>query len=146
MSDLLEMLTPYVGRLCGPIALDDGPDATQETLLAIYRQLGSLREPAALYGWVRTIAIREAVRVARRTRRARSIDLTEIPASDAPELPIDIEAVLRGLSPEHRAVLMLRDLEGFDEQAAARLLAVPEATVRTRLFRARRAFRKAWIR
>jgi DNA-directed RNA polymerase specialized sigma24 family protein len=41
---------------------------------------------------------------------------------------------------------MLRDLEGFDEQAAARLLAVPEATVRIRLFRARRAFRKAWIR
>jgi hypothetical protein len=28
MQELLGLLTPYVGRLCGPIALDDGADAT----------------------------------------------------------------------------------------------------------------------
>jgi RNA polymerase sigma-70 factor (ECF subfamily) len=39
---------------------------------------------------------------------------------------------------------MLRDIEGLDEQAAADLLAVPLGTVRSRLHRARRAFRQAW--
>jgi DNA-directed RNA polymerase specialized sigma24 family protein len=52
--------------------------------------------------------------------------------------------VLARLTPEHRAVLVLRDLEGLDEQAAGALLDVPAGTVRSRLFRARRSFRKAW--
>ncbi len=33
MAELLDMLTPYVGRLRGPIALDDGADAAQEALI-----------------------------------------------------------------------------------------------------------------
>jgi RNA polymerase sigma-70 factor (ECF subfamily) len=66
MSELLDHLAGYVGRICGPIALDGGPDAAQEALIAVFRGLRSLREPEALYGWVRAIAVREAVRVARR--------------------------------------------------------------------------------
>jgi RNA polymerase sigma-70 factor (ECF subfamily) len=34
----------------GPIALQDGPDAAQEALVAILRNLRGLREPAAIYG------------------------------------------------------------------------------------------------
>jgi DNA-directed RNA polymerase specialized sigma24 family protein len=41
-------------------------------------------------------------------------------------------------------VLMLRDLEGLDEQTISQLLAVPAGTVKSRLSRARRSFRKAW--
>src|SRR5262249_28719772 len=59
---------PYVSRLCGPIALQDGPDAAQEALITVFRDIRQLREPRALYGWVRTIAVREAVRAARRAR------------------------------------------------------------------------------
>jgi RNA polymerase sigma factor (sigma-70 family) len=61
-----------------------------------------------------------------------------------PQLAADIRDVLARLTPEHRAVLVLRDLEGLDEQAAGALLDVPVGTVRSRLFRARRSFRKAW--
>lgn len=53
MNDLLDQLTPYVGRICGPIALSNGPDATQEALVAVFRSLRSLKDPAALFGWVR---------------------------------------------------------------------------------------------
>jgi len=66
MNDLLDQLTPYVARICGPIALDDAADAAQEALIAVFRRLHTLREPAAVYGWVRAIATREAVRVAQR--------------------------------------------------------------------------------
>jgi DNA-directed RNA polymerase specialized sigma24 family protein len=52
--------------------------------------------------------------------------------------------VLSRLSPEHRAVLVLRDLEGMDEQAAAAVLEVPAGTAKSRLHRARASFRKAW--
>jgi RNA polymerase sigma-70 factor (ECF subfamily) len=144
MNDLLDHLTPYVGRICGPIALSNGPDATQEALVAVFKSLRTLREPAALYGWVRAIAVREAVRVARRDQHQVPGDLSELPARADPQLAVDVREVLARLSPEHRAVLVLRDLEGLDEQAAAALLDVPAGTAKSRLHRARASFRKAW--
>lgn len=144
LNDLLDAITPYVRRLCGPIALQDAPDAVQETLIVVLRRLGDLREPAALLGWVRVIAVREAVRIAKQSSRAAPASLVEVPAAGDPALAVDIRDVLDRLSPEHRAVLMLRDLEGLDEQTAGEHLGVPAGTVRSRLFRARRSFRKAW--
>lgn len=144
VADLMDALAPYVGRVCGPIALQDGPDAAQEALIVIFRNLGGLREPGAIYGWARAIAVREAVRVARRTARAIPAELADVPVPGDPQLAADVRDVLARLTPEHRAVLVLRDLEGLDEQAAGALLAVPAGTVRSRLSRARRSFRKAW--
>ena len=145
MAGLMDILAPYVGRVCGPIALQDGPDAAQEALIAILKNLRSLREPAAIFGWARAIAVREAVRVARAAARAVPAELADVPAAGDPQLAADVRDVLVRLTPEHRAVLVLRDLEGLDERAAGELLDVPAATVRTRLFRARRTFRKAWL-
>lgn len=146
LHDLLDRLAPYVARLCGPIALDDAADATQEALIAVFRGLHTLREPAALHGWVRAIATREAVRVARRRAARPTAELIELPAPGDPELAVDLRDVLTRLTPEHRAVLVLRDLEGLDEAAVAVLLAVPEGTVKSRLHRARRSFREVWTR
>ncbi len=84
MNDLLDHLAPYVGRICGPIALNSGPDATQEALIAVFRSLRTLREPAALHGWVRAIAVREAIRQARRDQRAIPVELSEVPARGDP--------------------------------------------------------------
>ncbi|MFE7329849.1 RNA polymerase sigma factor [Streptomyces sp. NPDC057565] len=144
MNELLDLLIPYAGRICTPIALADGPDAVQETLVAVFRGLRTLKEPAALYGWVRAIACREAVRVARRAARAVPADLTSLPGRGDPQLAADIDDTLARLSPEHRAVLVLRDIEGFDEQSAAALLGLRVGTVKSRLHRARDSFRKAW--
>jgi RNA polymerase sigma factor (sigma-70 family) len=147
MQELLGLLTPYVGKLCGPIALQDGPDATQEALIAIFRNLGRLTEPAAVFGWARTIAVRAAVRVARAaSRQGVAAPLEDVPAVGDPLLASDIRDVLDRLSPEHRAVLVLRDLEGLDERTVGAVLAVPTGTVKSRLFRARTSFRKAWVR
>lgn len=144
MNALLDRLTPYVGRICAPIALSDGDDATQEALIAIFRALRGLREPAALFAWARRIAVHEAIRVARRGSRADPAELTGVPAPGDPQLAADIRDVLTRLSPEHRAVLTLRDVEGLGEHAAAEVLAIPAGTVKSRLYRARDSFRKAW--
>ncbi|PBC63635.1 RNA polymerase subunit sigma-24 [Streptomyces sp. Tue6028] len=144
MAGLLDELAPYVARICGPIALDQGPDAAQEALVAVFRSLRSLREPAALRGWVRAIAVREAVRLAGRAGRTLPADLSTLPARGDPQLGADIRDVLDRLSPEHRAVLVLRDVEGLDERAAADLLGIRVGTVKSRLHRARDTFRKAW--
>lgn len=141
-GDLLELLDPYVRRWCGPIALDDGADATQETLIVVLRSLHQLQEPGALFGWVRSIAVREAVRIAK--KHPRTAELKELPAPGDPQLQVDVWDVLGRLTPEHRAILILRDLEGWDEKRAAGLLALPVGTAKSRLARARRSFRKEW--
>ncbi|WP_433176348.1 RNA polymerase sigma factor [Actinoallomurus sp. CA-150999] len=144
MHDLLDLLAPYVGRICGPIALDDGPDAAQEALIAIFRGIRGLRDPAALFGWARSIAVREAVRMARRSQGTRPAELDDVPQPGDPQLAADIRDVLRRLSPEHRAVLVLRDLEGHGERAVGELLEISTGTVKSRLHRARLSFRRAW--
>ena len=144
MAELLDALAPAVGRWCGPIALQDAPDAAQEALIAVFRGLKGLRDPAALFGWARAIAVREAVRVARRAARERPAALADLPAPDDPMLAVDVRDVLERLTPEHRAILMLRDLEGFDERSVADALGTPVGTVKSRLSRARDNIRKEW--
>ena len=147
MSELLDALAPYVGRICGAIALDAGQDAAQETLLSVFRQLRSLRHPDALYGWVRTIAVREAVRFARAPAGGRQVALGDAPVPSArndTELAGDVHRVLERLPPDQRAILVLRELHGLDEAEAARVLGIARGTVKSRLHRARAVFRREW--
>ncbi|MQY05555.1 RNA polymerase sigma factor [Actinomadura macrotermitis] len=144
MNDLLDVLAPYVARICAPIAFASGPDAAQETLIAVFRSLRSLRDPRALRGWVRSIAVREAVRAAERDARAVPMDITDRPAAHDGELSADVRDQLARMAPAQRAVLVLRELEGLSEEQTARLLRVAPGTVKSRLHRARDTFRKAW--
>ena len=151
MSDLVDALLPWVGRLCGSIALDAGPDAAQEALIQIMRDLGSLRDPEALRGWARRIATREAVRHATRGRREASFDPLDPSMQGSlgrepldPALANDVVRVLQTLTPEQRAILVLRDLEGLSELETAEALALARGTIKSRLHRAREAFRKRW--
>jgi RNA polymerase sigma factor (sigma-70 family) len=144
MAALLRALAPYVGRICGAIALDEGDDAMQETMIRVLKNIRSLREPAALRGWVRRIAVREALKLARARRAVVPVErLPERPDGDA-AMRVEIADTLRQLSPEQRAILLLRDLEGFGEAEAAALLEVEVGTVKSRLHRARTAFRRRW--
>jgi RNA polymerase sigma factor (sigma-70 family) len=144
MAELLDRLAPYVARICGPIALSSGADAAQETLIAVFQGLRSLSRPEALHAWVRVIAVREAVRIARRDQPGVVADLTELPAKGDPQLLVDIHDVLKRLSPKQRAILVLRDIEELDEKTVASILEVPQGTVKSRLARARTSFRKEW--
>ena len=148
LACLVDELAPYVGRICGAIALDAGEDAAQDALVAVCRNIHALRDPAALRGWVRRIAVREAIRVARQARREPPID-TGVVAPDIPRFgddatAVEIRAVLDGLAPEHRAVLVLRHVDDMTEEEMSDALGVPAGTVKSRLNRARTAFRQGW--
>jgi RNA polymerase sigma-70 factor (ECF subfamily) len=146
LDALLRELSPYLGRICGAIALDDGDDALQDALVLVVRHLPSLREPLALRAWARRIAVREARRVAYGGRSV-PVDTAELARIAAPgdaTEDADVRAVLAGLSPEHRAVLVLRHLDGLGEEAVAAVLDVAPGTVKSRANRAKAAFRARW--
>ncbi len=146
MERLLGELMPYLGRICGAIALDRGDDALQDTMMAILTHIGDLREPAAVRGWARRIAVREAVRHAKGDRSeatdpaAFELDVAAMDfATDT-----DVRAVLAGLPVEARTVLVLRHLEGLTEVETAALLSIKVGTVKSRTSRARSTFRARW--
>ena len=146
LDRLLDELAPYVRRLCRGIAPDAADDATQEALMAIFRNLRQLRAPEAIVSWVRVLTVRAALRVARDGAR-------ELASADVPERHgdrgrlatlIDIADALERIPPEQRAVLVLRRFEGLSEREVAQALNLPVGTVRSRLHRARASFRKEW--
>jgi RNA polymerase sigma-70 factor (ECF subfamily) len=59
------------------------------------------------------------------------------------ELHAAVARALQTLDDDHRAVIVLRDIEGFDYQEIAKILQVPPGTVKSRLFRARIALQQA---
>ncbi len=144
MDDLLLHVTPFVRRLCQPIAQTHSADAAQEALLAIYRGIHSLREPSAFYSWVRAVTTREAVRTSKRVAQRATDELSETHHSADPFVSVDVSDVMDRLPDYHREVLTLRAYYGMDEQEMATILELPVGTVRSRLFRARRNFQNAW--
>ncbi len=145
MSALLTELAPWVGRICGAIALDQGDDAMQETLVAVLRNLPTLREPAALRAWVRRIAVRESLRLVTGRREVVAAELPEqLSAVADSATALDVRDVLVSLPPAHRAVLVLRLVEDLSEEQTATILGVDRGTVKSRTHRARLAFTRRW--
>jgi RNA polymerase sigma-70 factor (ECF subfamily) len=115
-------------------------------MFAVVKHLPALREPAALRGWAKRIAVRTALAVARGPAPSpvNADDVLRAVGVADDTTSVDVREVLEGLTPEHRAVLVLRDLAGTPESEIAGLLGVPVGTVKSRLHRARQAFRNRW--
>ena len=145
LDQLLDELAPYVRRLCTRIAPAMADDATQEALLAVFRGLPSLRAPEAIITWVRAVSVRTAVRLARQAdREAAPAQAPVEPEACSHEGLVDIGDALGRLPLAQRAVLVLRIQEGLSEQEIAATLGISAGTVKSRLHRARAAFREVW--
>lgn len=147
LEEVLRHLAAYLGRICGAIALDGGDDALQESMILIARSLPALRNPAALRGWARRIAVREAVRCA--SRREVPVDPSQsgpldVAVVDQDTTAVEVRAVLESLEPMQRAALVLRHVVGLNEAEMAEVLGVAKGTVKSRVHRARIAFRERW--
>jgi len=95
--------------------------------------------------WVRSVTVRTAIRLARQQDLEVAADETMTDRSaPSPEKLVDIDDVLARLPVSQRVVLVLRVREGLSEQETATTLGIPAGTVKSRLNRARAAFREAW--
>jgi RNA polymerase sigma factor (sigma-70 family) len=88
---IVERYAPLVWSICRRSQLDrrDIDDVGQSVWLLLVEKIGTLREPAALPGWLVTTTHRECLRVLRATRRH---DHTELPSDE--QLPPDPDSVL----------------------------------------------------
>ena len=125
-------------------------DAVQRTLVAIWRELPGLRDPDRFEAWTYRIALRFSLAEARRGRRiAGSVELLP---NDPPEAPDELAALsdrdalergFRRLSPDHRAVVVLRYFVGLSLEEIGGVVGAPTGTVASRLHYALRDLRAA---
>lgn len=130
-------------RLLGNAA--DAEDVVQETLAGAFRGLRSFGERSSVKTWLTQILVRQVAKHRRSQPRfkAATLDGTQADRSAASaqgraDLRMDLSAAILALSPEHRQVIVLRELQGTSYDEMAEILGVPRGTVESRLFRARR--------
>lgn len=142
----------------------DAEEAVQDGYLMAYRALGTFKGDSKLSTWLMRIVINEAL--ARRRKNERRAAVVPIRSGDIEEHEYEAEAGMReGDGPEDlagrkeirrlleqkidalpdifRAVFVLRALEELSVEDTAAALGIPEATVRTRFYRARSQLREA---
>lgn len=144
---------------------DEACDAVQEAFLSAWRAIGKFRGDARFSTWLCGIVLNEARdRLARRAVRARSEGV--LPAQSAAsdregpsaafccgqaspaeaverrERDAQVQQCIGALDPEHREVLVLRDIQGYSYDEIGAMLKLSEGTVKSRLFRARGALKE----
>ncbi|MFI5362529.1 MAG: RNA polymerase sigma factor [Elusimicrobiota bacterium] len=145
----------FLLRFVGDAA--DAEDLAQETFLKAFRSLESYDQSRPLRSWLFAIAHHAALDFLRaRKPAALSLDHEDDPidpadAADGPEklaeIALDgalVEKLIAALPPLYREVLLLRHLQDLSVAEVAAALAVPEGTVKIRLFRAREMMRQKW--
>ncbi|MGK7903194.1 MAG: sigma-70 family RNA polymerase sigma factor [Hormoscilla sp.] len=135
-------------QLCGPSHLDD---LVQEVFLRVWKGLPKFRQASQFSTWLYRIVWNVASTERRQLAQAYEQQQTLCQAvgtspdnSDLMHLHYQ-DLVRRGLaklSLDHRAVLVLHDLEDVPQKEVAKILSVPVGTVKSRLFHARAAMRK----
>jgi RNA polymerase sigma-70 factor (ECF subfamily) len=131
----------------------DAEEVAQDVFLHAYRKLPSLRDPSKFRWWVSRMSWRMAMNRLRSQSRAARRDgawLAGQPAAADPEacaarreLSGMLDRHIAALPEKLRSVLLLRAIEGLDVPEVAGILGIPEGTVRSRLFLARRHLMKA---
>jgi RNA polymerase sigma-70 factor (ECF subfamily) len=155
------LVTKYQDRLYNALihvigSAEEAQDVVQDAFVQAFLKLESFHRSAAFYTWLYRIAFNLAISRFRKTRptvsvdRARELSGVELASRDAPpterlerqERAAQVRAALAVLDENHRAVLVLREIDGCPYESIAEILDLPIGTVRSRLHRARMELRE----
>jgi len=160
-----ELVRRYQDRLFNTVfrlvdSAEDAQDVVQEAFLHAYQSLDRFKGESQFFTWLYRIAVNSAISLKRKQRIVVSLHVDregqgsvpephDVSELSQPHLALEradeerrIQAALNRLSPEHRAVLILKDLEDQKYETMAEILQVPIGTIRSRLHRARLELRE----
>ena len=132
---------------------EDAADLSQETFIKVFKSIHSFRSKSNFYTWLYRIGVNSTLNFIKK-RKDPFLSLNEMDSSvedqpvlkeltcregvsrsmDREELQEKLNEALQKLSKEHRAVVVLHDIEGMKHQEIAKILGCSEATARSRLF------------
>jgi RNA polymerase sigma-70 factor (ECF subfamily) len=145
---------------------EEAMDVVQEAFVKVHRSLENFKSDATFYTWLYRITVNVCIDVIRRRGAARSetVEFDEHIAHDLTEANLGgvssqlgnnpekavlqrevgekIQAALEQIPEKHRAILLLRELDGLSYEELAQVLEIPKGTVMSRLFHARAKVQK----
>ncbi len=156
-----ELLTRYQKMVAGiawrfGFRREDIEDIVSEVFIKAYRNLGRYRPDHPFSTWLYRLAANHTVDHTRRARKERG--RTELPeqlpdGGPGPRRELElgeraslVRTAVSELKPHYREAILAVYVEGLKVEQAARVLGVPEGTVKTRLMRGREALRKVLVR
>jgi RNA polymerase sigma-70 factor (ECF subfamily) len=132
---------------------EDAWDLSQEAFMAVHRARRSFDVDRPFFPWFYRVLRNRCLNHLKKRARRREISIDAIEERAGRESPDDlvlrqekVEAVwkaLFALSPEHREIIVLRNFQELSYEEISRVLHVPEGTVMSRLYYARRALLEA---
>lgn len=138
----------------------DAEDLLQEVFVKAYDALKGFKGDSAFYTWIYRIAVNRAINFVKNRKRRMTVSLNdpglsgesqedrrpelsnnETPARDArlKEIQEKLNRALDTLSDNHKAVVIMHDMQGIPHEQIAEVLGISCGTVRSRLFYARQA-------
>jgi RNA polymerase sigma-70 factor (ECF subfamily) len=141
---------------------EDARDVVQDAFLHAYQSLHAFKGDAQFFTWLYRIAVNTAISFKRKHRMvlrlqptadgAGAIDPLDPNEANRPGHAMEmaeqekrVHDALARLSAEHRAVLILKDMDGLKYEEMAEILDVPVGTIRSRLHRARLELRDIFV-
>lgn len=144
---------------------EEARDVSQEAFVKVYRYLEHFKGDSSFYTWLYRITVNVCIDVIRRRGGGRAdVELDEGQLLDTAEANIGalgtrlgtnpqksalrkelaekIQQALEEIPEKHRAILLLREIEGMSYEDLARTLEIPKGTVMSRLFHARAKMQK----
>ncbi|MEQ1568480.1 MAG: sigma-70 family RNA polymerase sigma factor [Myxococcota bacterium] len=141
---------------------EDARDITQEAFVKAYRNLDSFRLESSFYTWLYRIAMNLSIDFVRKRKRRETSGFDETIATreddgsiadvhheDGPSRQLErkqlfgrIMGAMEKLPDDQREVILLRELEGLQYKEIADVMGIPEGTVMSRLFYARKKLQK----
>lgn len=128
---------------------EDARDVAQTTFLKAYEHLSDYDERFKFYSWIYRIAVNEALDTINARRPSEAVSDAQPDEAEGPdriaegaEIGGAIKQELARISPELRAVIVLRHLMNLSYQDMSDILELPEKTVKSRLYSARQLLRE----
>jgi RNA polymerase sigma-70 factor (ECF subfamily) len=136
----------------------DALDIVQEAFVKVYKHIGSFQGSSSFYTWLYRIVMNLSIDHIRRSRHTTAFDdrvdhqgdgpealISQRPQETNPRKNVDrkelseqLQRALDTLPEYHRAVILLREVEGLSYEEMSVVLKVPKGTIMSRLFHARR--------
>jgi RNA polymerase sigma-70 factor, ECF subfamily len=156
-----ELVQKYQDRLYNTLVhvvgnAEDARDVVQDAFVQAFLKLEGFRQTSGFYTWLYRIAFNVAASLGRRRKPTLSIERAREAAGQEPvddqagpsqraedeERAGQVREAIAALSEEHRAILVLREIDGCCYETIGEILGLPIGTVRSRLHRARLQLRE----
>ena len=140
----------------------DALDIVQDAFIKVHRHIGNFQGSSSFYTWLYRIVMNLSIDHVRRSKKSKDLDYDDRVGRDSRQVAGDgsllpqilngnprktvlrkelsqaIQASLEELPTYHRAVILLREVEGLSYEEMSKVLKVPKGTIMSRLFHARR--------